>query len=400
MSPRSCEQFEREISAGLSERQLSVSHDRWHLQRVLAFAEQLHRIHGGDLQVLTAATLLHDLGRSEPNLHGRASVDKSVEQAKEVLGRVDMPASKIDAILLAIQEHDQPSLTPSTIEGKILKEADFLAGFGAWGILRIAMWAAESDHGVDQILDRLANRMPIRLDSLQFPESRRLARQEMLFADLFLSRLREPPVLEERPVPGKYIVLEGISGSGKDTQADLLVPRLRDLGHKVLRVGEPAALFQKACDHWGPKPLDPVVELFLLLADRYELMNERVLPALADGEIVVSVRSYLSTIVYQSQPRYDSASIAFMHQFVPPPDLVVLYDLDADTAYKRCCGRAEGRVGAMGAHEGKKALEAHRRLYLKLANQMTRLRFVTVDASQLPEQIAAETWEKIEGQIL
>jgi len=400
VSSKSCERIKQQICQELSKRQLSISHDRWHLERVLAFAEQLQAIYGGDIEVLTAAVLLHDLGRSDSNLHGRASVKKSVDEARMVLDVVDISRSKIEPVMRAISEHDQAELVPSTMEGKILKEADFLAGFGAWGILRIAMWAAETDQGVDQILDRLEKRMPKRLAGLEFSESAWRAEREMLFADLFLSRLKEPPLLEEQPRQGKYVVLEGISGSGKDTQADLLEQRLRDSGHKLLRVNEPAGKFQAARDRWGHQPLDPVIELFLLLADRYELMTQRVLPTLARGDTVLSVRSYLSTLVYQHQPLYDSASIRFMHQFVPPPDLVILYDVDVDIAYERCYGRAKGQIDAMGAHERKKALKAHRRRYLKLATHMTRLRFVTIDASRLPEQIAAETWEKIESQIL
>lgn len=400
MSSKDSERIKQRICDELSQRQLSISHDRWHLERVLAFAEQLQRIHGGDMEVLTAAALLHDLGRSDSNLHGRASVDKSVEEARKVLDVVGISPSRVEPVMLAISEHDQPDLVPSTIEGKILKEADFLAGFGAWGILRIAMWAAETDQGVDQILDRLRNRMPIRLDSLQFAESRGLARREMLFADLFLSRLQEPPLVDERVNVGKYVVLEGISGSGKDTQARLLVPRLRELGRDVVQVNEPGSKFKSARNSWGPQPLDRVIELFLLLPDRYELINERVLPALAHGDIVVSVRSYLSAIVYQSQPQYDSASIAFMHHFVPEPDLVILYDLDTEVAYDRCCRRAEDGNGGMGAHERPEALEAHRRLYLELASQMRRLQFKRIDASGSPEEVAAMTWEAIQDEVV
>ena len=53
--------------AGLN---ISVSHDHWHIDRVLNFANQLHSLYGGDIQVITAAAILHDLGRSDSTLHG------------------------------------------------------------------------------------------------------------------------------------------------------------------------------------------------------------------------------------------------------------------------------------------------------------------------------------------
>lgn len=400
MSSTRSEQVKHRICEELAARRLSISHDRWHLERVLGFAEQLQAIYGGDLEVITVAALLHDLGRTEPNLHGRASVKKSVEEAEQILSVVELPGSKIEAILVAIKEHDQADLRPSTLEGRILKDADFLAGFGAWGILRIAMWAAETDRGVPQIFDRLENRMPKRLESLEFPESVRLATREMLFADLFLSRLREPPRVDDCRTLGKYVILEGISGSGKDTQAELLRPRLEELGHTVMKVTEPGGKYKCARDHWRQRANDPVVQMFLLLADRYDLICDRVEPALVRGDTVLSVRSFLSTLVYQHQGLYESAAIAFMHHFVPPPDLVILYDLDVDIAYKRCADRVKGQVDQMGAHETKEVLTAHRVLYLQVVRQMKTLESVIIDASGSEDSIAQITWLEIERRIL
>lgn len=396
MSSTRSEQVKRRICDELATSQLSISHDRWHLERVLGFAEQLQAIYGGDLEVITVAVLLHDLGRSEADLHGRASVNKSVEDAEQILSVVELPASKIEAILLAIEEHDEPDLRPSTIEGRILKDADFLAGFGAWGILRIAMWAAETDRGVDQIFDRLENRMPTRLANLEFRESIRLAKRETLFANLFLSRLRQPPLLEGSRTKGKYIVLEGISGSGKDTQADLLKPRLEATGHKVLKVSEPAGKYQGARDCWGPRGSDPVIQTFLLLADRYELICEKVKPALDIGHVVLSVRSFLSTLVHQQQAIYDSATIAFMHRFVPPPDAVILYDLDVDVAWNRCHRRAQATEAEVGAYENRETLLKHRQLYLEVLRTMPTLQIEVIDASKSISEVFQRTWAVVE----
>ena len=396
MSSKGCERIKRLLCDELSQRRLSISHDRWHLERVLAFAEQLQTIYGGDMEVLTAAVLLHDLGRSEPNLHGRDSVIESLKDAGEILGALDIPPSKIEAILRAIDEHDDPNRRPSAIEGRILKEADFLAGFGAWGILRIAMWAAETERGVDQVFDRLEKRMPKRIDGLEFSESARLASRETPFVDLFLSRLKEPALLEEPLGRGKYIVLEGISGSGKDTQADLLKPRLEQDGHHVLRVKEPAGKYQMARDGWGPRGADPVIQMFLLLADRYELMSEKVKPALARDDIVLSVRSFLSTMVHQHQSMYDSSMIAFMHGFVPLPDMVILYDLDVELAWQRCLRRAKSTMSEMGAYETEDTLRKHRQLYLDRLAAMPSLQIEVIDASRSISDVFDSTWSVVD----
>lgn len=399
MNSKGCEQIKLRICEELSGRHLSISHDRWHLERVLAFTRQLQAIHGGDLEVVTAAALLHDLGRTEPSVHGRESVEKSIEDAKQILDKLDLPPSKIAATLLAIEEHDQPALRPSTIEGRILKDADFLAGFGAWGVLRIAMWAAETQRGVSQVFHRLQERMPRRFAGLEFAESVSLAAGEMLFADVCLSRLKDPPHLERQARAGTYIVLEGISGSGKDTQADLLVPRLEEVGHKVVRVHEPTARFRKARDAWGSAAKDPVVQMFLLLADRYALVSGKLRPALERGDTVLSVRNFISTLVYQRQDVYDSAAIAFMHHFVPVPNLVVLYDVDADTALERCSGRAKWVLSDLGDHEQREALETHSELYKHVINEVPTLQAVVIDGSSSIDQIAAATWRVVEERI-
>ena len=239
---------EQEIRSKLNAMKLSPSHDHWHLDRVLAYARQLQSQYGGDLEVLTAAVLLHDLGRSDQSKHGQESADESVKLADRVLQQICFPEERAELVRMAIREHDKPGLRPSTIEGRILKDADFLGGFGAWGVLRIAMWAGETakepdnefEDAVGQVLERLRDRMPRRLQGLEFHESKQIARKQILFAELFVSELSRPPRLcldlgSDR-LAGHYIVLEGCSGSGKDTQASRLRRRLKSRGYDVLVV--------------------------------------------------------------------------------------------------------------------------------------------------------------------
>src|SRR5439155_11646144 len=98
----------------------SPSHDRWHLDRVLHFASELSALYGADDETLTAAVMLHDLGRSNPELRGRASAEESARLAPAVLEAVGFPLEKREAVILAIREHDQPKLTPTNLEGRIL----------------------------------------------------------------------------------------------------------------------------------------------------------------------------------------------------------------------------------------------------------------------------------------
>lgn len=379
---------------------LSVSHDRWHIDRVLSFAYQLHSIYGGDKDVITAAVILHDLGRSDPSLHGRESIDKSLVHSREILQSIRFPEEKVNQVLLAIQEHDDHTIKPSTLEGRILKDADFLAGFGAWGVLRIAMWAGETGEGVDQVYDRLLDRMMKRFNSLEYPESEAWAINEVAFVNLFLSLLKDPPQLLQVKHPGKYIVLEGISGSGKDTQADILQARMEKQGYSVVRVDEPADEYRKFRKLWKARhknnSVDPLINAFFFMADRYEQIQARVRPALESNKVVISVRSFVSTLVYQCNNEQEVAAAAFAHQFVPVADLLILYDLDTQTAFERIKGRKTA-----GVFEKRELLDLHRQRYLSIfGSGIFGKRARVIDTSQPIDAVAEETWEVVLSSVL
>jgi dTMP kinase len=366
----------------VSQHRMSASHDRWHIERVLGFALALQARHGGDVDILTAAVLMHDLGRADDDRsHGLASIEASTELAELILNEMGYSPEGTTRILQAIREHDQPALRPTTIEGRILKEADFLAGVGAWGVLRIAMWSGETHRDIQTVMDRLQRGMTRRVDSLEFPESIELARRELDFARLFVARLGLPPDLAAaRSAP--YIVLEGISGSGKDTQATALAARMAEWTVEPLVVCEPHGDYTDYKNAWSkrhkkPRLTQAAVIKWLMIADRQQLIDERVRPALLSGTPVISVRSYLSTIVYQGSSPAEEAAIAFQHDFVPRPSAVVILDLPASVALERIRVRDHEK----GAHETVEQLASHRMRYLHLGAQFFGARCHVVDAT-------------------
>jgi dTMP kinase len=380
----------------ISDQEHSPSHDRWHLDRVLHFALELAEIHGGDIDILAAAVMLHDLGRGDPSLHGEASRTESERMAAGILQEIGFPLEKRREVLLAIHEHDDPSIIPSTIEGRILKEADFLAGLGAWGLLRIAMWAAETGGGFAQVFDRLEHRMPARVSSMAFRESRRHARQEMDFVNLFLNRLRSFPALAEVQYAGRYIVLDGMSGLGKDTQAEILVDRLCIAGYEVTKVSEPSDQFKERSEPWGQDASNEV-RLFLHAADRHDQISRVVLPALKRGEVVVSIRSYLSTIAYQQSEGFSGDLIRLIHGFVPTPDLVLILDAPPEVAYQRILGRAAEGSKPISELESPESLSRFRSRYLEIASKQVGNPCEIVDADRDRESVAESVWTLVQG---
>ena len=107
----------------------------------------------------------------------------------------------------------------------------------------------------------------------------------------------------------------------------------------MIRVTEPGEVYDEFRDLWEGRHLskldDPILRQYLLMADRHKLMQDKVIPALQRGSIVLSGRSLMSFLVYQCDDAAQLALAAYAQRFVPIPDLVVLYDLDADEALHR-----------------------------------------------------------------
>lgn len=378
--------YEPAIRAALAGLALSPSHGFEHLDRVAAYALALQRTYGGDRDAILAAALLHDLGRGDPTLRGPASAQESVRRAGPLLASVGFPPEKTALVLNAIAEHDQPALRPSSIEGRILKDADFLAGFGAQGIVRSAFWTAESGGTQADFTDRLERKMLERLKSLEFAQSRHFAQREYLYVRHFLDRLRQPPVLPALTTP--YVVFEGISGSGKSTQVALLARHYRETGRDPLTFHEPSPWYRRTREELGIPREDRVAQTLLLLVDRYLHGRRTIEGAQAAGSPIIADRSYLSTLVYQAgEGGLSPANIAYLHIVLPQPTAIFLLDIAPEEALRRI----EGRAGSAGEHETAEQMAAHREQFLALPLLFPQLH--VLDAGALdPEALHARVW--------
>jgi dTMP kinase len=314
----------------------SVSHDFDHLDKVAEFAEQLAEFYGARKEIVTAAALLHDLARTDTDKRGKESAEAGASQAAELLKQAGYSTEDISLITQCIREHDQPSFHSQLIESKILKDADFLDGFGVRGILRSLIYAGETRGGVPEALERLQVKMRQRMEGLEFVESRRLAWTMYRFAERFLGELSNQPNMQEAHYSGKLVVLEGISGSGKDTQAELLSKYLQTHDVPNLVVHHPSALLKELWKEWLAKVFtSPYGVALSLVADRYREVNAQVIPALQQGKVVISTRSSISAQVYQAAEGISADKYRYLFQFEPVPDLVIYLDVPTDSAYER-----------------------------------------------------------------
>lgn len=366
----------------------SPSHDLDHSIRVVEYATKLAKIYGGKREIIVPACLLHDLGRVKRDLHGRDQATESARMARSILARCGYGEEEIETITRVIAEHDQPDLSPTTLEGKILKDADFLDGFGARGILRATLWAGERGETEEEVVRRLKEKMWGRVKGLEFPESREAGLRLYRFVQFFLSLLDEKFVPDPAEIRGKYIVFEGISGSGKETQARRIFAYLQEKGIKARLVFEPSPDTKPILRKWQSEVDDRLMELLLFTADRRRIVQREVLPALEKGEMIVNVRSYISTLVYETETPSDEALVSFLHTFVPRYDLIFLLDIEPSLAMRRIETRHEERGEPISKFEKLERLKRDRIKYKKVFGDLENV--VVLDGEQSIEKIHRE----------
>lgn len=136
-----------------------------------------------------------------------------------------------------------------------------------------------------------------------------------------------------------FIVLEGIDGCGKTTQAALLAEWLTIQGYNVHLTAEPSegkiGKFIREEILSGKQKTEPETLALLFTADRYEHLVSEIMPALSEGKIVVCERYYYSTIAYQAAQGVDKTWLFEINKFAAKPNLVIFLDINPKKALSR-----------------------------------------------------------------
>lgn len=114
------------------------SHDNAHLKRVWKNSCAIQAVEGGDLRILLAACLLHDCINLEKDSPLRAQASRlSAQQASSILQQLNWLEQDIARVSHAIEAHSfSANITPTSLEARILQDADRLDAIGALGIAR------------------------------------------------------------------------------------------------------------------------------------------------------------------------------------------------------------------------------------------------------------------------
>jgi dTMP kinase len=139
-----------------------------------------------------------------------------------------------------------------------------------------------------------------------------------------------------------FIVIEGIDGCGKGTQAKLLLEHLKDMGKDVLLTAEPTKgpLGKMIREHLSDPFLDDESLALLFAADRIEHLEKEVRPGLDSGKIVISDRYVYSSIAYQGQ-KVDLDWVGDVNKYADRPDLAILLDVNPQLARRRMKERGD-----------------------------------------------------------
>lgn len=198
------------------------------------------------------------------------------------------------------------------------------------------------------------------------------------------------------------ITFEGIDGSGKSTQIELLQQYLRNEGHEVRVFREPGGTDVSEMIRGmllNPEiEIDPVTELLLFSSARSQLVAEKLLPLLKKNVIVILDRFFDSTTAYQGFGRKSipieqvkQINAVATHKLIP--DITFYLRLSLEEAAERTKRFEKDRMELSGDSFFKRVFEGFEQL------SQTEERFKTIDAERDIQDIHNEIVSYLEKQL-
>ena len=155
---------------------------------------------------------------------------------------------------------------------------------------------------------------------------------------------------------GLFITFEGVEGSGKTTQIEMLRKWLEARSFPVLVTrepgGDPAA--EAIRDIVLQNPVAPRTELLLFLASRAQNVDKVIRPALEAGKVVICDRFIDSSVAYQGCARgLGRDTVADLNRFATGallPDVTFLLDLNPEVGLGRQADRNRMEAESLAFH--------------------------------------------------
>lgn len=184
------ETIHERVKAALQGNELGA-HTYDHSLRVLRIAFRIGHEEGADLRVLSAAALLHDIGRVRERETGTSHAVLSGQMARPVLEEAGYADDEVSLVVDAIRTHRfSEGLTPNTLEGKILSDADKLDAMGAIGAYRAIAQSAITGVGIEGFLKHADEKL-LRLYELLYTQTaKQLGKQRHRILEMLVEEMR------------------------------------------------------------------------------------------------------------------------------------------------------------------------------------------------------------------
>jgi dTMP kinase len=191
--------------------------------------------------------------------------------------------------------------------------------------------------------------------------------------------------MEKNNYTGKFIVIEGLDGSGQSTQVKLLNAFLVQKGYQVITTKEPTqeSISGKKIKEVLDKSLEiDALELQELFAqDRKEHLERKIIPNLKQNKVVISDRYYFSTFAYGAAHGADLNELIKMNENFLLPDLTFLLKVKPET----CINRIEKRGNPKTLFEKREQLAKVWDIYKILPERFKNI--YIIDAEQSIENV-------------
>ncbi|HAV5333353.1 dTMP kinase [Acinetobacter baumannii] len=202
---------------------------------------------------------------------------------------------------------------------------------------------------------------------------------------------------------GKFIVFEGLDGSGTSTQSQLLQNALLEKGEKVHLTCEPSPgpignmirqamqgriLFSKQDDKFDQQMA------YLFAADRYDHLNnpvDGVLKLVNEGFFVISTRYFFSSLAYHVTDNDSCQLVERLNSEFPNPDLLIYLDNPVESSLKRLNSRT-----VLDKYEEENKLKIVSENYQKIISKYNGEKLV-LSALDSKENIHTEIIKKVES---
>ena len=191
---------------------------------------------------------------------------------------------------------------------------------------------------------------------------------------------------------GLFLIIEGLDGSGKTTQATLLAEKFYK-NYNVLLTAEPSrgkiGTFIRECCLYENERLPTEAEALLFAGDRIEHMYSEVKPALEEGKLVICDRYIYSSLAYQGNAGLSLEWIKTINARALQPDISIFIDVPPEKVIERL----QRKKSVMETLETQTKV---REVYLKYVEKGE---LVRVDGDQEKEKVATDLFKTVSSLI-